>query len=69
MKTMTPAAVEANRRNGAVAAGRRRAAAHCKRGHELTPANTYTTPDGRRQCRTCKQDRRWYLYHGFGGAR
>ena len=30
---------------------------HCKRGHELTPANTYMTPDGRRQCRPCKSSR------------
>lgn len=26
----------------------------CKRGHEFTVENTYTTPDGRRQCRTCR---------------
>lgn len=26
----------------------------CKRGHPLTGANLYTTPDGRRQCRVCR---------------
>lgn len=26
---------------------------HCLRGHEFSPSNTYTTPDGRRQCRKC----------------
>lgn len=29
---------------------------HCTRGHELTPANTYVFPDGKkRRCRTCLQ--------------
>lgn len=27
----------------------------CKRGHELTPQNVYLTPDGRRECATCKK--------------
>jgi hypothetical protein len=26
---------------------------HCKRGHPLTPENTYVRPGGGRQCRTC----------------
>lgn len=26
----------------------------CKRGHEFTPANTYTMPDGGRMCRECR---------------
>lgn len=25
----------------------------CDNGHEYTPENTYTTPDGRRDCRAC----------------
>lgn len=29
---------------------------HCSREHEYTPENTYTTPDGRRECRTCKTE-------------
>lgn len=28
---------------------------HCQHGHEFTPANTYTFPNGRRECRTCKR--------------
>lgn len=27
----------------------------CVRGHEFTPENTYTYPDGRRSCRTCRR--------------
>ncbi|WP_051531721.1 HNH endonuclease [Sphingomonas sp. URHD0057] len=30
---------------------------HCQRGHALSPPNTYATPDGRRQCRTCAAGR------------
>lgn len=30
---------------------------HCKHGHEFTPENTYIRPNGRRQCRTCTNDR------------
>ena len=29
----------------------------CRRGHELTQANSYVKPDGRRECRTCKNRR------------
>ena len=28
----------------------------CKRGHPLDDINTYLTPDGRRNCRTCRAD-------------
>lgn len=27
---------------------------HCKRAHPLNDLNTYMTPDGRRNCRTCR---------------
>ena len=30
---------------------------HCPKDHELTPENTYTTPKGKRECRTCKRAR------------
>jgi hypothetical protein len=30
---------------------------HCVDGHEFTEENTYTTPDGRRQCRSCHRRR------------
>ncbi len=34
---------------------------HCKNGHAFTEANTYRTPDGRRNCRACHHAsvRRW----------
>ena len=28
---------------------------HCKRGHEMTTANTYLLPSGYRQCKACKE--------------
>lgn len=37
---------------------------HCKRGHELTPENSYVPRDGARRCRTCIRDRRERLKHG-----
>lgn len=30
---------------------------HCKHGHEYTPENTYTNPQGARICRTCIKTR------------
>lgn len=40
-----------------------RGVTHCpRRGHEFTDANTYVTPDGRRQCRACRAEaQRRYL--------
>ena len=37
------------------------AVTHCPQGHLYDEANTYTYPDGRRECRECKReaDRRW----------
>lgn len=29
---------------------------HCKKGHELTKENTYTRPQGWRECRICKRN-------------
>lgn len=29
----------------------------CKHGHDYTPENTYTNPQGYRSCRTCKRER------------
>jgi len=35
---------------------KQRQAAHCRKGHALTDANTYVTSDGNRECRTCRRD-------------
>lgn len=40
------------------AASRRRPFTHCVNGHEFTTENTYTPPDGERECRTCRSLRR-----------
>lgn len=43
----------------------RRPGTHCIHGHELTPDNTYTRPNGRPLCRTCKREtlRSWREAH------
>jgi len=44
-----------------VAKGRQRSGntrTHCKRGHEFTPANTFTAKSGKRQCRACQRFRK-----------
>ena len=33
-----------------------RAKTHCPQGHEYDEANTYVTPDGRRDCRECRRE-------------
>lgn len=38
---------------GDTANARKAAQSSCIHGHEFTPENTYTTPNGRRQCRAC----------------
>lgn len=48
---------ENNRRSGSASAMNARKEA-CHRGHAFTEENTYRTPNGRRQCRTCARDRR-----------
>lgn len=42
---------------------------HCDRGHEFTPANTYTRKEGGRRCRRCEAERqRRKAYHRRRGA-
>ena len=41
-----------------IANGRRGAPTHCVHGHEFTAENTNVLKDGRRQCRTCVNERR-----------
>jgi hypothetical protein len=40
-----------------VTAERNAAKTQCLRGHRFDSPNTYITPDGRRQCRTCRSSR------------
>jgi hypothetical protein len=45
-------------------AGRRsRPNNRCYCGHEMTPENTYTNPNGRTDCRECSRMRWRYYYH------
>jgi hypothetical protein len=41
-------------RGGDANGDRQRAKTHCPSGHEYTPANTYITKEGWRNCRMCK---------------
>ncbi|WP_043652411.1 helix-turn-helix transcriptional regulator [Cellulosimicrobium cellulans] len=44
--------------DGVSGGAHQRAKTHCPRGHEYTPQNTIVYPsDGRRRCRTCREDR------------
>lgn len=64
------ASLEQSLHNVDLIAASRRAATHCKYGHEFTPANTYWRKDnGRRACRQCVADRAWYYQHGLRWAR
>lgn len=42
----------------------------CVRGHAYTPENTYRTPDGRRNCKTCQRERvsRWNVMKKMAGG-
>lgn len=41
---------------------------HCANGHEFTPANTYTRPEGWRQCRRCAAERHHRRTKTFQGV-
>jgi len=49
---------DAVRRGRVTPPQRWRGRTHCKRGHELSPANTYSAPDGSHECRECREARR-----------
>lgn len=42
---------------GQASGAKKKALTHCKRGHEFTPENTSTTPQGWRVCRECHNDK------------
>lgn len=62
---MTDAMLRQRQVNVTAIAARKRAATHCKRDHEFTVPNTFWRKDGRRSCRTCMNDRRWYSRRGL----
>lgn len=54
---LEPVTTQVNQLRGNGVSGINARKTHCDHGHEFTPANTYITPDGRRQCRTCQRER------------
>lgn len=38
---------------------------HCSHGHEYTEDNIYYRPDGSRECRTCRKEKRWLKKSGL----
>lgn len=57
---LEPVTQAENTRRGLMRSGRAAWAAaltHCKHGHEYTPENTYTKPDGCRSCKECGRQR------------
>lgn len=62
-------ALEQRQANVRAIAARRRAATHCKYGHELKPGAYYVVRrrGGRteRVCKVCKNDRQWFWRHGL----
>lgn len=51
-----PASQRENLLRGNTQAADRRSRTHCPKGHELSPSNTYTDPQGCRHCRRCRND-------------
>lgn len=51
---LEPVTPKENNRRADLALGIRSGMTVCKRGHEMTPDNTYTSPSGGRQCRACR---------------
>lgn len=51
---LEPVTCRVNLLRGETQTARRSRQTHCSRGHEFTAANTYTKPNGARNCRACK---------------
>lgn len=69
-KCVNPAHLEAvtqkeNIRRGAATSAVNARKTHCIRGHEFDELNTYVTPTGKRQCRSCRREafRKWRRSH------
>jgi hypothetical protein len=50
--------IKVNTLRGIGPATQKKAQTHCKNGHEFTPKNTYVKPNGCRDCRICKNERK-----------
>ncbi|MEV0438955.1 HNH endonuclease signature motif containing protein [Streptomyces spectabilis] len=55
---LEPVTTRTNVLRGSGPAARNARRTHCLRGHAFDAANTYVTPNGARNCRTCRTDRR-----------
>lgn len=53
---LEPVTHRENTLRGDTLTARHAAKTHCLRGHPYDEANTYVTPDGRRNCRACGRD-------------
>lgn len=53
---LEPVTARMNVRRGVSPAALNAAKNYCKNGHEFDTVNTYVTPDGRRQCRVCRDE-------------
>lgn len=56
-----------NIRRGTSPSSKNRIKTHCDKGHEYTPENTYSPPNGQRACRTCR--RGWAAAERIGRPR
>lgn len=52
---LEPVTNHTNLMRGRTAAARNARKTHCKRGHEFTAENTRVTPQGHRECRSCRR--------------
>jgi hypothetical protein len=66
--TLQPVTQRVNNERGRGPTAVNAAKAHCDKGHEFTPENTYFDPDGGRECRTCRRDlqKEWLRVHHPG---
>ena len=68
---LEPVTTRENTLRGAGPTALNAAKTHCIRGHELSGPNLYTSPDGRRRCRSCRHadDKHRYALNGAERAR
>lgn len=54
---LEPVTTVVNTLRGEAPSAQNKRKTHCKNGHAFTPENTYVTPRGTRNCRTCHRER------------